>query len=73
MICFYVSFLFKKTKADTVNYETHEYVDEKHACSLLLAMNSGPVLLRSFQGVSLCCYIKPNNTMHLDFGGKTGF
>lgn len=60
--------------ADTVNHEiSTEYVDEKHACSLLLAMHSVTVLSSGFQRVSVCCYVKPNNTMYLDFRGKTVF
>lgn len=64
-------FLFENNKmAATVNHEiSSEYVDKKHACSLLLAMHSVTVLLSGFQGVPVCCSVKPNTTMYLDFGG----
>lgn len=71
----FVFFKFENNKmTDTVNHGiSSEYVDEKHACSLLLAMHSVTVLSSGFQGLSVCCFVKPNNAMYLDFGGKTVF
>lgn len=52
---------------DAVNHEiTSEYVDESMSYLLLLPMHSETVL-SGFQGESVRCNVKPNNTLYLDF------
>lgn len=59
--------LFENNKMpDIVNHESSEYVGEKCACLSLHPMHLVTVL-SGFWGVSVCYYLKPNNTIYLDF------
>lgn len=58
---------------DTVNHEiSNEYVDESMPCLLLLPLHFETVL-SGFQGVSVCCNVKSNNSVYLDFRSEDSF
>lgn len=74
-MCYIFIFVLFENKKVTyaVNHEiSSEYVDESMPCLLLLPLHSETVL-SDFQWVSVCCNVKSNNTVYLDFWREDSF